>query len=293
MAIFRARAKPKPKPKPKPQTSIPTRSTPNASAPKPAAAAVPTNRKVKPSDTTGGPETRQKPSTKDDTPDTYAKRRKDAQDKAEKSKSNAAAWAAIGIPLAAVAGLVSAALAQFASTDGAEIKFLHVGPETNADSWVPSFVSDQFQTRNLEFTWKYTGNPKNPLAIPSAVRITKGDIIDIHDLPEFSFNNGQVTVLSVKSDNVFVIDPKQSVSSVAIDNRGTGTIHTSFENQLDQDVKDASTAIGDLANKLLDSLFPHLGTIIFVIGIVLLFVLFFVIFLKPKPQAPAPAPVSS
>jgi hypothetical protein len=284
---LRLRAKPKPTPKPKPQAGgIPTRQTPNAAAANTRQDPVPTNRKVKPDDTTGGPENRQSVSKSNDNPDTYTKRRKDAADKAEKSKSNTAAWAAIGIPLAAVSALVAAALTQFGSSDGAEIKFLKIEPEKNADSWVPSLIGDAFQTKNLEFTWKYTGNPKNPLAIASAVRITKNDTIDIHDLPEFPFNNSQVTVLKVKSDNVFVINPDSvNTSNVSIENKGTGAIHTSFENQLDSNIDAASNKVTDLGKKFLNNLFPHIGTIIFIIGVVILFVIFFSIFLKSK-QAP-------
>ena len=219
-----------------------------------------------PSESTGTPHQRQ--STHDDGPETHAARRKDAENKANASKNNKASWAAMGIGAAAAAAMVAVALAKFASSDGANITFTNIQPETNTDSWVPSFIGDLFTSSNLEITWKFKDNPKNLIAIPSEVRVIKGDTIDIRDVPELKINGTTVKVIKVKDDSTFVVESKMSdVSKISIQNKGEGTIHTSFEDQLDETVADTAGGIADTLGKATGNFMDHLGTFFFILAI--------------------------
>ena len=219
----------------------------------------------KPSDTTGTP--RQPRSRDTDGPDTKRTRQKDAEDKANASKNNKGAWAAMGIGAAAAAAIVATALAGFVASDGATISFTNIQPEASAASWVPSFISDAFASNNLEITWKVK-TPGSPLGIPSAVRVIEGDTIDIRDVPELKINGTTVTVTKVKDDQTFVVKSKMSdVSKISIQNKGEGTIHTSFDDQLDQTVSDTAGGIADLLGNAAGGFMDNIGTIFFILAI--------------------------
>lgn len=212
-------------------------------------------------DTTGSPRMSRRSANK-------AQRKKDAQDKANASKDNKASWAAMGIGAAAAAAITAAALVSFASSDGAEITFTNIQPETNTDSWVPSFISDIFTSTKLEISWKFKGNPDNPIAIPAEVRVLKGDEIDIRGVPELKINDTTVTVVKVKDDSTFVVESKMSdASKVSIQNKGEGTIHTSFEDQLDETVADTAGGVADILGKTAGNFMNHLGTFFFILAI--------------------------
>ncbi len=212
-------------------------------------------------DTTGSPRMSKRSSNK-------AQRKKEAEDKANASKNNTASWAAMGIGAAAAAAMVAASLAAFASSDGANITFTNIQPETNTDSWVPSFIGDLFTSSNLEISWKFKDNPDNLIAIPSAVRVIKGDEIDIRGVPELKINDTTVTVIKVKDDSTFVVESKMSdVSKISIQNKGEGTIHTSFEDQLDQTVADTAGGIADTLGKTAGNFMSHIGTFFFILAI--------------------------
>jgi len=212
-------------------------------------------------DTTGSPRMSKRSSNK-------AQRKKDAQDKANASKNNTSSWAALGIGAAAAAAITAAALASFASSDGSNITFTNIQAESNTDSWVPSFIGDIFKSSNLEISWKFKDNPDNLIAIPSAVEIIKGDEIDIRGVPELKINGTTVTVLKVKGDSRFVVASKMSdVSKISIQNKGEGTIHTSFEDHLDQTVADTAGGIADALGKATGNFMDHIGTFFFILAI--------------------------
>lgn len=219
---------------------------------------------AQPSATTGTQ--RQRQSTKDDDgPETRANRKNEAEDKANASKNNTAAWAAMGIGAAAAAAMVAASLAAFTASDGAVISFTNIQPETNADSWVPNFIADIFTSNNLEITWKVK-KPGSPIGIPSAVRVIKGDTIDIRDVPELKINGTTVKVIKVKDDSTFVVQSKMSdVSKISIQNKGEGTIHTSFEDQLDQTVADTAGGIANTLGNAAGNFMSHIGTFFFIL----------------------------
>ncbi len=173
----------------------------------------------------------------------------------------------MGIGAAAAAAMVATALAAFVASDGATISFTNIQPETNTDSWVPSFISDIFTSTKLEISWKVK-TPGSPLGIPSAVRVIKGDTIDIRDVPELKINGTTVKVIKVKDDSTFVVESKMSdASKVSIQNKGEGTIHTSFEDQLDQTVADTAGGVADILGKAAGNFMNHLGTFFFILAI--------------------------
>jgi len=199
-----------------------------------------------------------------------AKRKKDAEDK---SKNIAGVSAALGIGLAAAAAITAAALAAFASSDGADIKFTSITTEQTTDSFVPGFFTDLLNTvstpKNIEITWEFSRNPQNPIAIPSAVRIVKGDVIDMMDLPAplDKLNGKGPKVIKVKGDNVFVVETNIDTSSVNIISQGRGTIQTNFEDQLDETVADTAGGIGDILGTAAGGFMSHIGTALFILAI--------------------------
>jgi len=227
------------------------------------------------SKTTGGPR-QSKKSKKGDGPN----RKKDADSKADASKSNTAAWAAMGIGAAAAAAIVAKALASFASSDGANITFTDIQPQKYG----------LFSTK-LEISWKFKDNPENPIAIPAEVRVIEGDEIDIRGLPELKGIDGKtITVTGVKDDSTFIIESNMSygdIKDISIQNKGEGTIHTSFEDRLEQTVDDT---VGSIADTLgLDKIWAYMGLVVGVI-LAIIAVYFLVQFYKSsKSSAPAPA----
>jgi hypothetical protein len=199
------------------------------------------------SKTTGTPRQGKK-SNKGDGPD----RRKNAKDKADASKNNTAAWAAMGIGAAAAAAITAKALASYASSDGANITFTDIQPQKYG-LW----------STKLEISWKFKDNPENPVAIANEVRVIKGDEIDIRGIPEIKGIDGKTaTVTEIKDDYTFIIESKMSYSEIkdiSIQNKGEGTIHTSFDDHLDQTVDDT---VGSISSTLgLDKIWSYMGLI--------------------------------
>ena len=184
------------------------------------------------------------------------KRKKDAADKANASKNNTAAWAALGIGAAAAAAITAKSLASFASSDGANITFTDIQPQKYG-LW----------STKLEISWKFKDNPENPIAISNEVRVIEGDEIDIRGLPELKGIDGKsITVTGIKDDSTFIIESNMSYSDIkdiSIQNKGEGTIHTSFEDRLEQTVDDT---VGSIADTLgLDKIWGYMGLVVGVI----------------------------
>jgi len=225
------------------------------------------------SKTTGSPK-QSKKSNKGEGP----KRKKDAQSKADASKSNTAAWAALGIGAAAAAAITAKALASFASSDGANITFTDIQPQKYG-LW----------STKLEISWKFKDNPENPIAIASEVRVIKDDEIDIRGLPELKGIDGKtVTVTGIKDDSTFIIESNMSydeIKNISIQNKGEGTIHTSFEDRLEQTVDDT---VGSIADTLgLDKIWGYMGL---VVGVILaIVVVYFLVKFYNSSKSSAPA----
>jgi len=215
-------------------------------------------------------------------------RRKDAKSKADASKNNTAAWAALGIGAAAAAAITAKSLASFASSDGANITFT----EIKQTPW----TADMFSSPKLEISWKFKDNPENQLAIPNEVTIIEGDEIDIHGLDEYpdlkNINTTGNKVVRIKDDSTFVIEAKTDRDKLkkifgdtnSLLNKGEGTIQTSFDDRLEQTVSDTAGGIADTLG--LDNIWGYMGI---VVGIILacIAVYFLVQFYQSSKSAPA------
>ncbi len=220
---------------------------------------------------TGKP--RQPKSSKNDTPETKANRKKDAEDSAKKvkdDKNNMAAMAALGIGAAAAAALIGTALASFVASDGAEIRFTSIRPNITSAGFVPSWFSGIVPPTRLEIKWELV-KTGDPLGIPSEVRVIKGDEIEISETGLEKIDGQTVKVVDVKDDKTFIIESKMSnTSNVSVDNKGKGIIHTSFDDQLEQNVDDAATTVGGFFDKLSGGFLSSIGTILFIVFIVVI-----------------------
>lgn len=224
-------------------------------------------------DATNTGKQRQQKSKRGETSGSKAARKKDAEDSAKKvkdDKKNMAAMAALGIGAAAAAALVATALASFVASDGAEIRFTSIRPNITSAGFVPSWFSGIVPPTRLEITWEVV-KPGDPLGIPSEVRVIKGDEIDISETGLEKIDGQTVKVVDVKDDKTFIIESKMSsTSDVSVDNKGKGIIHTSFDDQLEQNVDDAVDTVGGFFDKLSGGFFSAIGTILFVVFIVVI-----------------------
>jgi len=227
---------------------------------------------------------KQKRSKKGETedPDVKKSRQDEAEAKANKIKKdpkNLAAFAGLGLGAAAVAALTSAALAHFTASDGAEIKFIKIEPKSTTASFIQRILGDIISPTQLRITWEVV-KPGSPVGIPSAVRVIKGDEIDISDTGIEKLDGKTFRVDDVESDKVFIISPKISdTSNISVDNKGKGIIHTSFDDQLNEDVSDAVGGLGSLAGDFLSGIMGGIGTIIFFIMVIVLVYFGFQIFM--------------
>jgi hypothetical protein len=219
--------------------------------------------------------------TKAETPEEKAARKKDAEDKANASKSppNMAALAALGITATAATALIAASLAAFVASDGAHIKFVSITGEKKTSDAVPSALANIVQSvaptvTTLEVTWELL-EVGNPGGIASAVKIIKDDLIEWKNTGLEKLDGTDVKVVRIKSDNVFIVESKLTDSSqINLVDTGDGYIHTSYDDQLNQSVGEAAGGLADIANKVTGGLAGKIGTIIgIVIGVILFLVI--------------------
>lgn len=218
---------------------------------------------------------------KANTPAEKDARTKAAKDKADKAGSppNMAALAALGIAATAATALIAAALAGFIASDGAHIKFKSITGENTTSDAIPSALANLVQrvaptVTTLEVTWELL-EVGNPGGIASAVKVLEGDKIEWKNTGLEKLDGKDITVVRVKSENVFIVESGLTDSSqINIIDIGDGYIHTSYDDQLNQAVDDAATGAGNIINKATGGLAGKIGTIIgIVIGVVLFLVI--------------------
>lgn len=240
-------------------------------------------RNVKDAVDTGTPKQKRTKKGETDDPNVKKSRQDEAEAKANKVKKdpkNLAAFAGLGLGAAAIAALTAAALAHFTASDGAEIKFIKIEPKSTTASFIQRILGDIISPTQLRITWEVV-KPGSPVGIPSAVRVVKGDEIDISETGIEQLDGKTFKVEDVESDKVFVISPKMSdTTNISVDNKGKGIIHTSFDDQLDKDVSDAAGGLGSLAGDFFSGLMGGLGTILFFIMVIVLIYFGFQIFMS-------------
>jgi hypothetical protein len=214
----------------------------------------------------------------DGTPETRAS---DAQTKANQAQSpdNMKKWLAAGIAAAVVVAIVSAALAKFLASDGAKIRFKTIKGEGDSPSFVPSFL--QGTPTQVAVTWEVE-KVGHPGGIPSAVRVLKEDEIEWYDssLTELD-GKKNVQPTKIKGDHEFKVESGTSDSSkIDIKNKGYGIIHTSFDDQLNQTVKDTVSGTASILAKAGEGLGGlGIGTILFLVMVAVLIMFVFPLFM--------------
>ena len=164
-------------------------------------------------------------------------------------------------------------LAKFVASDGAEIRLLTIKGDSDSPSIIPRIFTGN--PTQVACTWEVR-KVGHPGGIKSNVRITDKDELEFHETTVGTLD-GQTNIVptKIKGDHEFRVESGLSDSStVDIKDQGWVKIHTSFENQLDQTVKDSAEGAGDLMADFFEGLTGlGLGTFLF-IGVCILVVIF-------------------
>ena len=214
------------------------------------------------------------------TPETRAQ---EAQTKADKAQSadNMKKWAAAGIPAAVLVAIIATALAKFLASDGAKVRFKTIKGEGDSPNFVPSFL--QGTPTQVAVVWEVE-SVGHPGGIKSAVRILKDDEIEWYDSSLTQLDGKKnIKPTKIKGDHEFKVESGTSDSSkIDIKDKGYGIIRTSFDDQLNQTVKDTVAGTADILKNAASGLGDlGIGGIIFIIAIIAL-VMFVLPMLMPK-----------
>jgi hypothetical protein len=254
----------------------PSSGTPAATPAAPAASATPS---TKADGTPEGVDLGTPQSKTDGSPETRAQ---EAQTKANKAQNadNMKKWAAAGIAAAVLVAIIATALAKFLASDGAKIRFKTIKGEGDSPNWVPSFL--QGTPTQVAVVWEVE-SVGHPGGIKSAVRILKEDELEWHDSSLTQLDGKNIKPTKIKGDHEFKVESGISdTSKIDIKDKGYAIIRTSFDDQLNQTVKDTVSGTADIlasAGEGLGGL--GVGGIIFIIAIVALFI-FVLPLLLPK-----------
>lgn len=204
-----------------------------------------------------------------------------AKDKADAagSSGNMASLIGLGLTAAAATALIAAALSGFIASDGAHIKFTKITAEQTISENIPNLFASGIQNisptvTTLEVTWELL-EVGNPGGIASEVTILEGDKIEWKNTGLEKLDGKDITVVRVKSDNVFVVESGLTDASlINLVDTGDGYIHTSYDDQLNRRVNDAAGGAMNLLDKATGGIAGKIGTIIgIVIGVILFLVI--------------------
>ena len=202
------------------------------------------------------------------TPETRAQ---EAQTKADKAQSadNMKKWVAAGIAAAVVVAIIATALAKFLASDGAKVRFKTIKGEGDSPNFVPSFL--QGTPTQVAVVWEVE-SVGHPGGIKSAVRILKDDELEWHDSSLTQLDGKNIKPTKIKGDHEFKVESGTSDSSkIDLKDKGYAIIRTSFDDQLNQTVKDTVAGTADILKNAASGLFDlGIGGIIFIIAIIAL-----------------------
>jgi len=254
----------------------PSGGSPAATPAAPAASATPS---TKADGTPEGVDLGSPQSKTDGTPETRAQ---EAQTKADKAQNadNMKKWAAAGIAAAVVVAIVATALAKFLASDGAKVRFKTIKGEGDSPNWVPSFL--QGTPTQVAVVWEVE-SVGHPGGIKSAVRILKDDELEWHDSSLTQLDGKNIKPTKIKGDHEFKVESGTSDSSkIDVKDKGYAIIRTSFDDQLNQTVKDTVAGTADILKNAASGVADlGIGGIIFIIAIIAL-VMFVLPMLMPK-----------
>jgi hypothetical protein len=190
-------------------------------------------------------------------------------------------WAAAGIAAAVLVAIIATALAKFLASDGAKVRFKTIKGEGDSPNFVPSFL--QGTPTQVAVVWEVE-SVGHPGGIKSAVRILKDDEIEWYDSSLTQLDGKKnIKPTKIKGDHEFKVESGTSDSSkIDIKDKGYGIIRTSFDDQLNQTVKDTVSGTASIianAGEGLSGL--GVGGIIFIVAIIAL-VMFVLPMLMPK-----------
>ena len=214
---------------------------------------------------------------------TPEERAQEAQDKADKAQNadNMKKWAAAGIAAAVLVAIISTALAKFLASDGAKVRFKTIKGEGDSPSFVPSFL--QGTPTQVAVVWEVE-QVGHPGGIKTAVRILQNDELEWYDSSLTQLDGKKnIKPTKIKGDHEFKVESGTSDSSkIDIKDKGYAIIHTSFDDQLNQTVKDTVSGTASILANAAEG-FGGLGVggIIFIVAIIGL-VMFVLPMLMPK-----------
>lgn len=250
--------------------------TPGSTPAAPAASATPSTK------ADGTPEGVDLGTPQSKTGGTSETRAQEAQTKADKAQSadNMKKWAAAGIAAAVLVAIIATALAKFLASDGAKVRFKTIKGEGDSPNFVPSFL--QGTPTQVAVVWEVE-SVGHPGGIKSAVRILKDDELEWHDSSLTQLDGKNIKPTKIKGDHEFKVESGTSDSSkIDIKDKGYAIIRTSFDDQLNQTVKDTVSGTADILGNAASGLGDlGIGGIIFIIAVVALFI-FVLPMLMPK-----------
>jgi len=207
------------------------------------------------------------------------KKAKDQKDQIGKLTS----LAALGITLAVAIKIASLSLNKFLATDGAKIKFDSIRPSLMVlPSWLPDAIQKWLlkilpKPKNIlvNYTVTETGNTSDLLLKKSDVNLLKDDTVTFSGTGLGTLDGTQVLVLKVPAQGSFIVSSGLNDSSnVYLTGKGTGVIHTSYDDQMAKEINQTASDFMSVTSKIFGGFTDNIPTIIFciVVGLILYFI---------------------
>lgn len=198
-----------------------------------------------------------------------------------------ASLAALGITLAVAVKIAGDSMNHWLATNGATIKFTSIVSDSPFPSWLPeffmNFLRKFIKSKNLRISYTVTAAGTDNNAIPDVlakktdVRLTKYDTISVDPgTTGLSYLDGQtIEVARVVSQGVFIYKGSEDTSNVSVYNKGTGTINSSYDEQLGESTAETASDISSIISRTVGPIFDNFGTIVFYIVFALVLYFFF------------------
>jgi hypothetical protein len=194
-----------------------------------------------------------------------------------------ASIAALGLTLAIAAKIAAAALNNWLATNGAKVQFTSIAPDTPWPDWLPdffvNFLKKYIKSKKLKISYTVTAAGTDDNAIPDVlakktdVRLTKYDTISVDaGTTGLSYLDGQtISIDRVVSQGTFIFNANTDVSNVYVTSKGTGTINSSYDQQLGEETYQTASDIESVVSRTFGDLFNNMGSIIFyiLIGVII------------------------
>jgi hypothetical protein len=197
-----------------------------------------------------------------------------------------ASLAALGITLAVAVKIASLSLNKFLATDGAQIKFDSIRPSLMVlPSWLPDVIQKWLlkilpKPKNIlvNYTVTATGNQADLLLKKSDVNLLKDDTVTFSGTGLGTLDGTQVLVLKVPAQGSFIVNSGLNDSSnVYLTGKGTGVIHTSYDDQMAQEINQTASDFMSVTSKIFGGVTDNLATVLFIVIVCLVLYFIYVI----------------